>query len=59
MLSLFFNHVYHADIKTSVGRTAADWAVQCGHYALADYVEAFRPGPRGELTISISSEFHS
>ncbi len=39
----------HADIKTSWGWTAADVARRWGHCALADYVEEFQPGPRGEL----------
>ena len=39
----------HADIKDSGGRTAADVARGEGNSALADYVEGFQPGPRGEL----------
>ncbi len=42
----------HADIKNSYGRTAADVARVGGHSALARDVEAFQPGPRGELAIS-------
>ncbi len=39
-----------ADIKGSYGQTAADMARVEGHRALARYVEAFQPGPRGELS---------
>ncbi len=39
----------HADITDKDGHTAADLARRNGHYALADYVEAFQPGPRGEF----------
>ena len=43
----------HSDIKDSTGgETAADMARGEGYHALADYVEGFQPGPRGELTIS-------
>ena len=37
----------HTDIKDSDGRTAATYSV---HLTLADYVEEFQPGPRGELS---------
>ena len=41
----------HVDIKTRSGETAADMAR--GRYrALAQHVERFRPGLRGELAIS-------
>ena len=50
----------HADIKIIHGRTAAVVAREYGYPALADYVEAFQPGPRGELAISCCySELHS
>ncbi len=39
----------HADIKDSDGQTAADVARGQWNYALARDVEAFQPGPRGEL----------
>ena len=39
-------------ISRSYGRTAAVVAREYGYPALADYVEAFQPGPRGELAIS-------
>ncbi len=42
----------HADIKNNSEETAADEARKYGHYALANYVEVFQPGPRGELAIS-------
>ncbi len=42
----------HADIKASRGRTAADKARVFGNRGLANYVEGFQPGPRGELAIS-------
>ncbi len=42
----------HADIKDSNGRTAADVAREHGYHALARDVEAFQPGPRGELAIN-------
>ena len=56
----------HADIKTSIGQTAVDMARDCGYPALTDFVDAFQPGPRGELAIScctqysqkVSSELH-
>ncbi len=42
----------HADIKDKWGKTAVDMARELRHSALADYVEGFQPGPRGELAIS-------
>ncbi len=43
----------HADIKNKRGQTAADLARVFNKYStLADYVEAFQPGTRGELVIS-------
>ena len=47
----------HADIKVSGGQTAADAAREQRHYALADYVEGFQPGPRGELAISCCTQY--
>ena len=47
----------HADIKTKQGLTAADVARKNGHYALADDVEGFQPGPRGELAISCCTQY--
>ncbi len=46
----------HADIKASNGRTAAYMAKWWKHPALADYVEGFQPGPRGELAISYCTQ---
>ncbi len=42
----------HADIKDKYGLTAADVARKWKYDALADYVEGFQPGPRGELALS-------
>ncbi len=46
----------HADIKTRGGQTAADVAREEGYHALADYVEGFQSGPRGELAISCCTQ---
>ena len=46
----------HVDIENIGGQTAADMARGEGHHALADYVEGFQPGPRGELTISCCTQ---
>ncbi len=46
----------HADIRTNRGETAADNAREWGYPALADYVEGFQPGPRGELVISCCTQ---
>ena len=46
-----YSSTNHVDIKTRSGQTAADMAR--GRYrALAQHVERFRPGLRGELAIS-------
>ncbi len=42
----------HVDIVNKWGETAADKARGEVYHALADYVEGFQPGPRGELTIN-------
>ena len=49
----------HADIKDSDGQTAADVTKRNGDVALADYVEEFQSGSRGELAISSSAVIHS
>ena len=53
---LYIYSTNHADIKSSRGQTAAGVARDEGYHALADYVEGFQPGPRGELAISCWSQ---
>ncbi|XP_064402399.1 poly [ADP-ribose] polymerase tankyrase-1-like [Halichondria panicea] len=48
---LLLQHHCPTDITDKDGHTAADLARRNGHYALADYVEAFQPGPRGPLPL--------
>ncbi len=46
-----------ADIKSGFGYTAADKTRGYGHHALADYVEQFQSGPRGELATSCCAQY--
>ncbi len=41
----------HADIQDKRGRSASIVARKYRHPTLADYVDRFQPGPRGELAI--------
>ncbi len=46
-----------ADIEDKRGQTAAHVASVWGYRTLADYVEGFQPGPRGEFAISCCTQY--